>query len=201
MGGGGPQGRKGRGSGVEGIPARFDWLPHLFILCGLPFSGKSTLARAMAERLDLVHVELDAAHGERGIELNGVAPSREDWIAAYRRSFWTLNEVLAAGNSAVFDATSYRRIHRQRLVRIAARYNVPATIVYLDVSEVEAKRRRDANRTTNKRPNVRDEDFALIAGEMQLPSGDESALVYHPNEEITEWVEVNLLPLMTEETT
>src|SRR5438093_4347384 len=111
----------------------------------------------MALQLNLVHVELDAVHGERGIELNGEPPSREDWIAAYRQSFWTLDEVLAAGNSAVFDATSYRRVHRQRLGRIAARYNIPRTVIYLDVEEDEAKRRRDENQATNERPNVGDE--------------------------------------------
>jgi predicted kinase len=112
-----------------------------------------------------------------------------------------LDEVLAAGNSAVFDATSYRRVHRQRLGRIAARYNVPATIIFLDVDENEAKRRRDANQNTIERPNVRDEDFALVAGEMQLPLDDERVLTYRPCENVNDWIEQNLRPLMTKEST
>jgi predicted kinase len=103
---------------------------RLFILCGLPFSGKSTLARAMAEYLDIVHIELDSVHGERGIDLKGEPPTREDWIEAYRRSFRRLDKVLAERHSVVFDATSYRRVHRQRLARIASKYDVPATIIY-----------------------------------------------------------------------
>jgi predicted kinase len=176
-------------------------LPHLFILCGLPFSGKTTLARAMAERFNLVHIELDAVHGERGLDLKGEPPSREDWIEAYRRSFRKLDEVLANENSAVFDATSYRRVHRQRLGRIADRYGVSTTIIYLDVDEAEAKRRRDENRTTNERPNVRDDDFALVSDEMQLPSMDENPVIYHPIEDVYVWIDLTLRPLVTKEPT
>jgi predicted kinase len=131
--------------------------------------------------------------------LEGEPPSREDWVEAYRRSFWTLDAVLAAGNSAVFDATSYRRVHRQRLGRIAARYGVPTTIVYLDVDESEAKRRRDANRLTNERANVRDEDFALVSGEMQFPDADECVVTYHPDSDVNDWIKKNLRPLIDEE--
>jgi predicted kinase len=178
-----------------------DQLPHLFILCGLPFSGKTTLARTMAERLDVVHIELDSVHGERGVDLKGEPPSREDWIEAYRRSFRKLDEVVANGNSAVFDATSYRRVHRQRLGRIAARYGVSTTIIYLDVNEDEAKRRRDENRGTNERPNVRDDDFALVSGEMQLPSPDEYPVIYHPTYDVYDWIDMTLRPLVTKEPT
>jgi predicted kinase len=172
---------------------------RLFILCGLPFSGKSTLARAMAERLEVVHIELDAVHGERGIDLKGEPPTREDWIEAYRRSFRKLDQVLADGNSAVFDATSYRKVHRQRLARIAAKYDVSTTLIYLYVDEEQAKQRRDENRATNERPNVDDDGFALVSGEMQLPSDDENALMYHPEVPASDWIESTLRPLMTKE--
>jgi predicted ATPase len=32
--------------------------PTLYILCGLPFSGKTTLARALADRCGFVHTEV-----------------------------------------------------------------------------------------------------------------------------------------------
>jgi predicted kinase len=174
---------------------------RLFILCGLPFSGKSTLARAMAERLDVVHIELDSVHGERGLDLKGESPTREDWIEAYRRSFRKLDKVLAEGHSAVFDATSYRRVHRQRLARIAGKYEVPTSLIYLDVDEAEAKRRRNENRTSNDRPNVDDQGFALVSGEMQFPSADEAALIYHPIEQMNDWIERTLRPLTMKEQT
>jgi predicted kinase len=176
-------------------------MPRLFILCGLPFSGKSTLARAMAERLGVVHIELDSVHGERGLDLNGEPPTREDWIEAYRRSFRKLDNVLADGHSAVFDATSYRRVHRQRLARIAGKYEISTSLIFLDVNEAEAKRRRDENRTSNDRPTVDDDGFALVSGEMQLPSDDENALIYRPEVPASDWIERTLRPLMTKEQT
>ena len=48
---------------------------------------------------------------------------------------------------------------------------------------------------------VKASQIALISGEMQLPSADESVLVCHPNENVSEWIEQNLRPLMTKEST
>jgi predicted kinase len=153
----------------------------------------------MAERLGVVHIELDSFHEEQGVDLRGKSPTREDWIEAYRRSFRKLDKVLAEGRSAVFDATSYRRVHRQRLDRIASKYEVPTTLIYLDVDAEQAKRRRDENRATMDRPNVDDHGFALVSGEMQIPGTDEAALIYQPSEPLDDWIEQTLRPLMTKE--
>jgi predicted kinase len=153
----------------------------------------------MAARLGVVHIELDSVHGERGLDLRGESPTREEWIEAYRRSFRKLDKVLAEGRSAVFDATSYRRVHRQRLDRIASKYEIPTTLIYLDVDEERAKRRRDENRATMDRPNVDDDGFALVSNEMQIPGADEAALIYQPSEPLDDWIEQTLRPLMTKE--
>jgi predicted kinase len=153
----------------------------------------------MADRLGIVHVEVDRVHAERGITLSGRPLLREDWIEAYRRSYRRLEQVLRAGHSGVFDATSYRRVQRQRLRRLADACGVPMTVIYLDVAAAEARRRIDANRVNSVRVNVPDEDFATVANQLQPPGEDEDWLRYDPAIPVDQWVDQVLAPFAQEQ--
>lgn len=165
---------------VAAAPASSGRRPHLIALCGLPFSGKSTLARALASRLGLVHVEVDQILRERGVDLAGEPISRDAWIAAYREAHHRLETLLAANRSVVHDATSFRRVQRHRLRRIAAQHGAGFTLVHVDVSVAEALVRRARNRRTGERGDVRDEDFAQVVADWQEPDAEEAAIRYNP---------------------
>lgn len=170
--------------------------PHLLVTCGLPFSGKSTLSRALAAELGIAHVEVDALHASNGLR-PGVDPiERADWIAAYQRGYAELEALLRAGRQAVFDAVSYRRLQRNRVRRVAERLGVPATTVLLDVSAEEARARMQRNRFTGERVNVPMESFLEVAEGMQWPGPDEPTIRYSPNEPLADWVERVVRPLM-----
>lgn len=50
----------------------------LYLLCGLWLSGKSTLARAMAERASMALISFDAINRERGLWGGDGVPG-EEW--------------------------------------------------------------------------------------------------------------------------
>ena len=161
---------------------------HLFILCGLPFAGKTTLARELGQRLGFARVEIDAINAERGVwdDRHGMSP--EEWDETYRESYRRLEALLRAGRSVIYDATNFTREQRDRPRAIAARHGVPATVIYLDVPEAEARRRWRHNRETGRRADVRDEDFALVATAFEPPAGDEAAVRYDPGAPLDEWI-------------
>lgn len=147
-------------------------------MCGLPFAGKSTLARALAARLGAVHLELDAINAERGLGRRGAALSNAEWAATYREGRRRLENHLAAGRSVVYDAVSFRRAHREQLRRVARRHGASAAVVHLATPVAEIGRRRRANRDRPTRGDVRPEDFALVAEGFQAPGPDEDAVTY-----------------------
>jgi predicted kinase len=152
----------------------------------------------MAERFDVVDVEVDREH--RGPIDPGRRIERQEWVTAYRAAHARLEAALRTGKSAVFDAVSYRRSHRHRVERIARRFGLPMTVIYLDVTPEEALRRREANARTPARPHVPDEDFAEIARGMQPPGDDERVLRYRPKESLDLWIEREIIPLLEEAT-
>ena len=170
---------------------------RLFVMCGLPFSGKSTLARALADQLDLVNIEVDRLHNELGQSPSDGRVTREQWIAAYRLGYVRLEAALREGWSAVFDAVSYRRLQRNRVRRVAETLGIPAVIVSLEVTSEEANGRRIRNRLTGERVDVPSEDFREVASGMQRPELDEPCIHYHPSEPINAWIERVARPLLT----
>lgn len=173
-------------------------MPHLLVLCGLPFSGKSTLGRALAERLGAIHVEVDRLHADVADALEGRRIERQEWIAAYQAAYREVEAALSDGRVVVFDAVSYRRVQRDRVRRIANRFGVPMTIVYLDVDPDQARARLEANRRAPLRVNVPDVDFEEVASGMQPPMDDEPHIRYRPDEPIFDWIDRAVAPLLAE---
>ena len=160
---------------------------RLYILCGLPFAGKTTLALALVQWFGFTHIALDDINSERDLGLTGDAISQSDWARSYAEAHRRLDAALAGGQSVIYDATNFNRKERDRLHKIAARYNISTTVIYLDLAD-EARHRWQANRRTRSRYDVRDEDFAQVADNFDPPTADEDTLTYDGSLPLDEWV-------------
>src|SRR5690242_17359837 len=96
--------------------------PRLYILCGFPFSGKTTLARELLSRLGLAYVSIDAINTERGVGLEGKSISPQAWDVTYRLAYDRLADALSVGQSVLFDHVNFTRGQRDELRTIAAQH-------------------------------------------------------------------------------
>jgi hypothetical protein len=95
------------------VAERFAWrarLPLAIVVCGAPASGRSGVARALAEASDLPHLRADAA---RTVAALGRRAARQ----------------IAAGGGAVVDATLARRSDREGF---AAGFGAAAPVVFVE---------------------------------------------------------------------
>lgn len=124
--------------------------PRLVVLMGGPGSGKSTVARALAGRKQLVHLSSDAVRKE----LAGVRPGshqREpygqgmDSAAQTRRVYAALRRRAAVwvrrGRSVVLDATYSHPAERAAVVWLARRLDVGLTLLLCTVPDEVAQER------------------------------------------------------------
>lgn len=154
--------------------------PDLIVLCGLPFAGKSTLARDLAARLGMRHVEVDAIVREQGGTFGPDPLPRAAWVTAYREGHRRLGHLLAGGTPAVWDAVSFRWSHREALRRLATRQGRTSHLVWVSPPGVEIARRRAENRLVPRRGDVPEAEFAGVAAGFQAPRPDEAATRYDP---------------------
>ena len=154
--------------------------PRLIVLCGLPFSGKSTLGRRLADELGLVHLELDQIMASQGVDLSAGAISNAVWITGYREGHRQLDRLLVARRSVVWDAVSFRWSHREKLRRMAKQHGASIHLIWLDIPLADVAQRRAANRLRPVRGDVADADFAMVADGFQPPRAEEAAVRYDP---------------------
>lgn len=139
----------------------------LYIMCGLPFAGKSTTARALASLSDAEIVEIDAINAELDW---GTPPFTPDqWARSYAEAYGRVRAALAEGRNVIFDATNHSRAQRDAARQLASESGVAATVVHVPVDRREAERRLMENRRTRVRPDVTDADFALVADGFEPP--------------------------------
>lgn len=124
---------------------RYTWeefKPFLVIVSGLTGSGKSTLAHELSPRLGLTVISSDATR-------KALAGSSEPCIAPYgeaiyspsmtERSYAKMAEegekLIVKGEGAILDATFHRRAHRETILKLIARHNIPFVLIQCRSSE------------------------------------------------------------------
>jgi predicted kinase len=159
----------------------------LYIMCGLPFSGKTTLARTLANHCGFVHLDLDAiARGKNLFPEEGI--SDEQWSQVFREVHRQVADLLSSGKSVVFDAVNYDLAGRDRLRMIAQQSNSLVYVIYINLPMQEIEKRRQTNQANHERPHVRDVDLVELATDFEIPTTEENLLVYEGTQSILEWI-------------
>jgi predicted kinase len=150
-------------------------VPTLFITCGVPGSGKTTLAirleaeqRAVRLTADEWLHELYPNESDDALDADGPLAKRLEWVSAHRplveRIQWALAlRTLALGVNVVLDWGLWAREERDRYRTEAQERGVRVVLCMLDPSRDELVRR------------LKDRNAALPAGTFRI---DEALLVY-----------------------
>ncbi len=162
--------------------------PCLYILCGLPFAGKTTLAKELVNSLAVKRVAIDDINSERGIWDNEKGLSSEEWDETYREAYQRIATFLSKGESVVDDSANFTVEQRDRLRDIAQQYNASTCVIFVDISLTEARRRWQENRQTAVRADVRDDDFAHVVVYFAPPTVNENVLLYNGSLPVRDWI-------------
>jgi predicted kinase len=104
----------------------------LIILGGLPGSGKTTVARALARRLGAVHVRVDTI--EQAIRASG-DPSIDIGPAGYVVAYGVAEDNLTLGSVVIADSVNPLEITRDAWLAVAARSGVTAVEIEVICSD------------------------------------------------------------------
>ncbi len=121
--------------------------PLLLVVFGLPGTGKSTLAAAMADSLGIAHLQTDALRrevygaGDDRPEYNEQTYSLENRLVIYERMFDRCRELLSDGNSVVLDGRFPQASLRLRADEIAREHDAKALFVRCTCPDDVARQR------------------------------------------------------------
>ena len=169
------------------------WKVNLYLLSGIAFAGKTTFAKKLVTSLGFVHVSTDEISIEKGFYPNDesipVAHWRETYAEAYRR----IDQALCEGKRVMFDHANHTRAGRDEVRAFATKYGLKTVVIFFDVNRTTAKNRWLQNLKTQKRFDVRQEDFLEVVNMFERPTEDENVLIYDGEASIEEWLGKNKL--------
>ncbi len=157
-------------------------------MSGLPFAGKSTLARAIATAQNRTVIEIDRLIDPAAIPAGERVPDRL-WIAAYRRGEASLRAELASGRQVVYDAVTFRWVQREKLRRLAREFGQDVLVVQVTTPLAANLARQRANAVRPTRPSVDEETFEMVRSRFEPPRPGEWAVDYDGTEPVDAWLD------------
>ena len=161
---------------------------RLWLLCGLSFAGKSTLARAIADESGATIISLDAINEQRGVGFGGDGLSPSVWGGTLEIALERLDAALARHEDVIIDDTCCFRWLRDRYREVAERHACEVLLVHIEVPLAEIQRRRRQNDASNDRRAIRDEIFDQHLATFEWPDPDEGAVRFTPDDELAAWL-------------
>jgi predicted kinase len=148
--------------------------PRLVLLCGLPASGKSTLARRLAVSYGAARLDPDEWESALGVD-----PFDAGFQARLEAEFWQLTQrLLMLGTSVVLEWGFWARTERDEKRAVARTLGVAVELRFLDVPYEELVRRVVARHAAGGIA-ITERHMERYRGIFEPPTADELAL-YDP---------------------
>lgn len=150
---------------------------RLVLLCGLPASGKTTLARELADAYGAVRLNTD----EWKLAL-GIDPFDEDLRVRLETELWALAQrLLALGTAVILEWGFWARSERDEKRDFARSLGVPVELHFLDVPYDELVR-RVVDRHANGGLAITESHMERYRVIFEPPTDEESSLYDPPLE-------------------
>ena len=157
-------------------------------MCGVGFSGKSTLAKQISEHTGATLISQDALFFEKQNELNLDLDNEYDWRTRVHMCRDLTTTELQAGKSVVYDDTNHTYKMRQKLRDIAEKTGSITKVIFLDTPIEIQKQRVLQNKTEKNRHDVDQQYLDEAIAELETPTEDENVCTYKPDSNIEEFI-------------
>lgn len=161
-----------------------------YLLVGFPYSGKTTLAKALVKRLNFAHINIDQLKWDKGYTTVGddEVPDKV-WDKIFKEADGLIIKYLSEGKNLANEFAWITREWRDRARKIAKEAGFETKIIYLKVPIEEIKRRWLENIKTKNHFHWPEEEFNRMFNDFEEPNLDENIITYDGSIPVDKWVQ------------
>lgn len=156
-------------------------------MTGRAFSGKSTLARLIAEHKGAVLVSQDELLSKNEDKFKNIDESKR-WHQVLKMAEEKIVQLLESGQSVVFDNVNTQRKHRDDLRDLVSHTGAHVVVVYLNTPDEILEQRQNENKITNQRHDVSQRHIDDLKRRFEAPSDDENFFEFTPETDFDKWL-------------
>jgi len=164
----------------------------LYLFCGIPFAGKTTLAKKVANRFGYTRIDLDEVKFELlGNDVNDETIDQSSWDRIYQEMYHRIDNALKRGETVIHDTGNFTIYERELVRKIGQKTGIEAITVFVDTPIEVAHQRLLENRQSNSRFDISDKSFESAVAEMEPPALDEKQIIFTDNSSVEKWIANN----------
>lgn len=157
-------------------------------MCGLPFSGKTTLAKKIADYIKCEFIGFDSLWKKLESKIDPKMDKEDEWKFIIKKAHEKIRKSLRNNLSVVYDDINARYEHREALRHIARECNAATKVIFVDTPITTIKEREKINKLTKKRHDVAVENFKKALSQFQKPTYKENIIRFTPSDNIEKWL-------------
>ena len=160
----------------------------LYIMCGLPFSGKAICAKKITEKYKLTYISQDDTLFSQGFSFeNNRELTKYELKVLFETIYIRISESLKKGNSVMYDAANKSKVGRNKLRKLASKAGANFQIVYLDTPISLIYKRWKRNRKTNKRFDVTEYQLKKTLEKFESPDFESGLIKFKSNSDFEKY--------------
>lgn len=146
----------------------------LYVLCGLPYAGKTHLAQSILKSTACVYVSVDSILEKLGYDWNtNNLPDEKGWEEVMNTSYQKSKQALLDSHNVLYDSTNHTKASREVLRNIAYEAGAKIQVIYIDASVPIVKKRWEENKASKKRFVLDEGLLDTTINALEIPTDDE----------------------------
>ena len=148
----------------------------LYIMCGLPFSGKTTIAKQLAKKQEFSVVSVDDIRESLGFYWEKNEASKDDWEKIFKTVELKITSLLKSGNNVIYDSANQDKASRIKFKELAISLGVKSRVVFVDTPMKVILERYSSNLNSKERFHLPEKYFNAAVNTFEPPTEDEDVI-------------------------